>query len=110
MSGAIKKDDKKVRLELLSATWLVGVGRVLTFGARKYAAHNWRQGLHQSRVLGAALRHVVAFLGGEDRDADTGLSHLYHASCELMFAAELLETHPELDDRWKFKPKKKRRK
>jgi len=96
-----KQDQDKVRLELLSATWLMGVGRVLTFGAQKYAAHNWRQGLHQSRLLGAALRHLVAFMGGQDRDPETGMSHLYHASCCLMFASELLETHPELDDRWK---------
>lgn len=101
MSGAIKNDTEKVQLELLSATWLMGVGRVLTFGAKKYASHNWRKGLHQSRLLGAALRHIVAYLGGQDRDEETDLSHLYHASCCLMFASELLETHPELDDRYR---------
>lgn len=84
----------------------MGVGAVLTFGAKKYASHNWRKGLHQSRLLGAALRHVVAYLGGEDRDPESHLSHLYHASCCLMFASELLETHPELDDRWKPEVKK----
>lgn len=100
-----KNDQEKIQLELLSPQWLFGVGSVLTFGAKKYAAHNWRQGLKQSRLLGAALRHVVAFLGGEDRDQESGLSHLYHASCCLMFASELLETHPHLDDRWKGDPK-----
>lgn len=97
----IKHDGEKVRLELLSSTWLFGVGRVLTFGAKKYAAHNWRKGLELSRLLGAALRHILLFLGGEDLDPETGLSHLYHASCCVMFASELHETRPDLDDRYR---------
>lgn len=99
--GGIKHDDGKIQLELLSSRWLFGVGSVLTFGARKYAAHNWRKGIAISRLLGAALRHTVAFLGGEDKDPETGISHLYHASCCLMFAAETMETKPHLDDRYK---------
>lgn len=98
----MKHDSEKVQLELLSSWWLFGVGKVLTFGARKYAAHNWRKGIQRSRLLGACLRHVLAYLGGEDNDPETGLCHLYHASCCLMFAAELHETRPDLDDRWKI--------
>jgi Domain of unknown function (DUF5664) len=97
----IKHDQEKTRMELLSPCWLEGVSSVLTFGAKKYAAHNWRKGIAQSRLLGAALRHIVSYLGGEDLDPETSLSHLYHASCCLMFASELKETHPELDDRYK---------
>lgn len=100
-TGGVKHDQAKPQLELLSSIWLVGVAQVLTFGARKYAAHNWRKGIALSRLLGACLRHVMAFLGGEDRDPETGLSHLYHASCCLMFASELHETRPDLDDRYK---------
>lgn len=101
LKGAVKYDGGKIQLELLSPSWINGVGRVLTFGAKKYAAHNWRQGLARSRLLGAALRHVFAYLDGEDLDQESGLPHLHHASCCLMFASELHETHPKLDDRWK---------
>lgn len=97
----IKHDQEKVQLELFSARWLIGVGQVLTFGAKKYHAHNWRHGIQRSRLIGAALRHVVAYLGGEDFDPETGLLHLHHASCCLMFASELHFTRPDLDDRWK---------
>ena len=100
MSEGIKHDAEKVRLDLLSPLWLTGVGQVLTFGARKYAAHNWRKGIERSRLLGACLRHVLAYLNGEDNDPETGLSHLFHASCCLMFASELHETRPDLDDRY----------
>lgn len=99
-----KNDQKKPQMELLSPLWLVGVARVLTFGARKYSAHNWRQGLAASRCLGAALRHIAADLSGEDLDPETGLPHLHHASCELMFASELRVTRPDLDDRYKGAP------
>jgi len=108
--GGIKHDGEKVRLDLLSTRWIIGTGLVLTFGARKYAAHNWRQGIHLSRLLGACLRHVFAFLGGEDKDPETGLCHLYHASCCIMFASELFETRPDLDDRYKEPKKFKKRK
>lgn len=99
--GGTKYDTGKARLELLSPLWLTGVARVLTFGAKKYDDHNWRKGFKQSRVLGAALRHIIAYIGGEDLDPETGLSHLYHASCCLMFASELRVTRPDLDDRYK---------
>jgi hypothetical protein len=101
MSEGIKHDSEKVRMDLLSAIWIVGVSNVLTFGAKKYDAHNWRKGLQRSRLLGAALRHIFSYLSGEDNDPETGLLHLYHASCCLMFASELHFTRPDLDDRHK---------
>jgi len=97
----VKDDSEKNRLDLLSSRWIEGVGHVLTFGAKKYEAHNWRKGIKFSRLLGACFRHLFAFLRGEDKDPETGLSHLLHASCCLMFLFELSETKPELDDRYK---------
>ena len=105
-----KYDQKKVRLDLLSSKWLMGVGKVLTFGAEKYAAHNWREGISASRLIAAFQRHMLAFNDGEDLDPETGLSHIYHASCCVMFLAELMETMPEqIDDRYKT-PKQKGKK
>lgn len=100
-ADAVKADADKERMDLFSSIWLFGVGQVLTYGAKKYAAHNWRKGLARSRLLAACLRHVVAYLGGEDCDPETGFSHLDHASCCLMFARELHETRPDTDDRYK---------
>lgn len=97
----VKHDQSKEPLSLLSRVWLLGVSRVMAFGAKKYAAHNWRGGIERSRLVSAALRHILAYNEGEDTDPETGLSHLDHASCCLMFARETHETHPELDDRWK---------
>lgn len=97
----LKLDGDKPDMSLLSSIWVNGVSRVMTFGKKKYAAHNWRQGIAISRLMAAALRHIFAFIGGEDRDPETGELHLYHASCCLMFAAETLEMRKEYDDRWR---------
>lgn len=61
------------------------LARVLAFGAKKYAPDNWRKGIPRVRVLAAALRHVSAAEEGEWLDEETGLPHLAHALCELMF-------------------------
>ena len=100
-SVAIKNDDSKVRLELLSPIAMTEIARVLTFGAKKYSEHNWRNGFKWSRLLGAAMRHLLAFIGGENKDPETGLSHLAHAGCCIMFLLEHETTHKDLDDRYK---------
>jgi hypothetical protein len=102
--GGTKHDNGKSRLDLLSSVWIFGVGEVLRYGAAKYAEQNWRKGIAYSRLAGAALRHVFAWLGGENDDPETGLSHLLHASCSLMFLYETSQTRPDLDDRWKNEP------
>lgn len=96
-----KFDQDKVRMELLSTEALRQIAAVMTFGAKKYDSHNWRKGIAWSRVLGALLRHTTSFLNGEDRDPETGLSHIAHAGCCVMFLLEYERTHPELDDRYK---------
>lgn len=97
----IKHDQDKPDMSLLSSIALVEVSKVMTFGKKKYSAHNWRGGFAWSRPLAAAMRHLVAFIGGEDVDPETGLSHLAHAICCLMFVLEFTFTHKSLDDRYK---------
>ena len=97
----LKFDDGKLPLHLLSTEAMNQTAAVLQFGAEKYAAHNWRKGFVWSRPLAAALRHITAFNAGEDKDPESGLSHLAHAACCIMFLLEFEKTHKELDDRYK---------
>lgn len=96
---AMKYDGEKVRLDLLPVEPIIDIGKVLTYGARKYTAENWRKGLAWSRCYGATLRHLLAWHKGETNDPETGLHHLAHAACEILFLLEFSRTHPELDDR-----------
>lgn len=77
------------------------VSKVLTFGKDKYGAHNWRNGLHWSRISSAMLRHIFAWLGGEDRDPESGLNHLAHAACGTLMLLEYVITKSGEDDRYK---------
>lgn len=99
--GGTKHDDGKPMLDLLSTEWMEGVGRVLTFGAKKYAPSNWRKGIAYSRLIAACMRHLFAFIRGEELDPESGEGHLYHASCCLMFLSEMARTRKDLDDRYK---------
>lgn len=77
------------------------VAQVLGFGAAKYERHNWRKGIHWSRVLDAAFRHLRAFNEGEDIDPESGQPHLAHAACCVLFLLEYSYSRPEFDDRYK---------
>lgn len=98
---AIKKDAGKVRMDLLSEVAIEGLARVLTFGAEKYAEDNWRKGLAWRRCIGAALRHITEFMKGNDLDDESGLPHIDHALCCLMFLSEYQKHGTGTDDRWK---------
>lgn len=80
-----KDDQAKPRTDLLPAGALLEVAKVLGSGADRYGADNWRKGMAWRRLIGALLRHVLAFSRGEDRDPDTGLPHLAHATCCALF-------------------------
>jgi hypothetical protein len=99
--SAMKFDGDKLPVNLLSTEALNQTAAVLKFGADKYHAHNWRDGFAWSRPLAAAMRHIMAYNDGEDKDPESGLSHLAHAACCIMFLLEFEKTHPELDDRYK---------
>lgn len=61
------------------------LARVLTFGARKYKANNWKKCEDTGRYLAAAHRHLRAKIAGEDYDPETGFDHLDHVITNLMF-------------------------
>lgn len=103
MSNEAKKFDssyiEKPPMHLLDKEALFETARVLGFGAfaKKqpdgtlgYGGDNWRGGgeytLGSKRTLAAAVRHIYQYLDGEVIDDDSGLHHLGHALCEVMFA------------------------
>jgi hypothetical protein len=98
--AGLKYDGGKLPWELLPEDALEQVVRVLQFGAQKYAPRNWEKGIAYTRVYGAIRRHLVAWLKGEELDPETGISHLAHAACEILFALTF-ETRgmKECDDR-----------
>ena len=89
--NASRKDDAgKGRPSLLPWDALNYVVGVLEFGARKYAPDAWR-GVPdgERRYLDAAMRHLVSHLLGEKTDDESGLPHLAHCACSVLFALAL---------------------
>jgi len=79
-----------------------GVAKVFEYGADKYAPHNWKNGMPFTEVADSALRHLTAFLAGEDNDPEFGLPHTDHALWNLMALAEYHRTHSQFDNRPKI--------
>jgi hypothetical protein len=86
---AVKADNGKPDWSLVPFEALEGMVRVLEFGANKYSRNNWMTGggFSYRRVLTACMRHLFSYLGGEDKDPESGLSHIHHAQCNLLFLA-----------------------
>lgn len=97
----LKADDGKIPFELLPYDALTEVAKVLQFGAVKYAARNWERGMSWSRLFGSLMRHMTSFWRGEEKDPETGLPHLAHAACCVLFllSYQLRNGHAQFDDR-----------
>lgn len=97
---AFNDDSEKLRMHLLPVDPILDIVRVLEFGAKKYTAEAWRAGVAWTRVLDAAERHIVKFKRGDDIDTESGLNHLAHAACNLLFLLEYTRTSARLDNRY----------
>ncbi len=96
-----KFDQDKNPLELLPTEALKEIGLVLKYGVEKYDRWNWKKGMRWSRLAGAALRHLYAWLEREEQDPETGLSHLAHLGCCVLFLLTYEKLGLGTDDRWK---------
>lgn len=86
----MKFDGSKPLYNLLPANAIEEMAKVLTFGAQKYSADNWRYVENAlERYRAALLRHTFAIQSGELYDQETGLLHSAHAMCCASFIVEL---------------------
>jgi hypothetical protein len=104
--SARKDDAGKPPISLIPRSAILATARVMASGAKKYGRQNWRSngGLDWSRVIDAAMRHMLAFADGEDYDNGEGGSgelHLANAICCLAFLIEYHEKGLGTDDRFR---------
>jgi hypothetical protein len=103
---ATKADAGKLDWSMLPIDSLEEIMKVLEFGKTKYSAWNWSsgEGFKYTRVFNALVRHLFAWVRGEDKDPETGLSHIAHAGCNVLFLLHFIlhkERYPNNDDRQK---------
>lgn len=59
---------------------------VLEFGSKKYARDNWRKGYaNKYSAADSLLRHLQKLIIGETHDKESGLHHIGHLMCNVMF-------------------------
>lgn len=70
----------KPPLGLIPGTAMVAVAEAMRCGMEKYGPANWRdKPVTTSTYTSAALRHLFAWIDGEDVDPESGATHLAHA-------------------------------
>lgn len=96
-----EKGRKLAAFSLLPYDALWAVAEHFGVGAKKYAARNWEKGYPHSWTVDALMRHLTAYLEGEDRDPETGSLHVtavaWHALVLVAFTLRKVGT----DDRRK---------
>ena len=92
-----KADKGKIQPTLVSPDLVKAVAEVRMFGTEKYHdPNNWKE-VEPQRYLDALYRHLLAYIGGEECDLESGLSHLAHMGCNISF---LLDRGYK--EKWKF--------
>jgi len=82
----LKYDQEKLRWDLLPIEVIEEVVKVLTMGAKKYKDNNWQLVENgNERYYAAAMRHITEWRKGNKIDEESGLNHLSHAMCNLVF-------------------------
>lgn len=89
MGDFLKFDSNKPRMALVPASLGIEVGKVVTYGAKKYKVNNWRKVKSQEPYINALERHLAAYKNGETHDPESGLSHMSHIACNAAFLLEL---------------------
>lgn len=78
---------------------LKGFAQVCQYGGQKYDRGNYLKGAPLSQYMDCALRHLVAWNNGEEKDPESECDHLAHFVWNALCLYEMAKTQPERDDR-----------
>jgi len=99
---AVKHDAGKPRLGLFPTQAILAGGRALTYGVDKYEDFNYKKGkgLDWNQYYDALLRHLFAWIGGEENDKESGLRHTDHVMACCAMLADAVESNIGKDNRF----------
>jgi hypothetical protein len=100
MENGSRLNQGKKRWSLVDFKALEPMVQVLEFGAKKYDDHNWKKGLSYNEMCESAMRHLTAFMAGEDVDPESGELHIGHLLCNAMFISWMQQNRTDKDDRF----------
>lgn len=78
-----KITDGKLRFDLIPWGAMEEVTKAFENGEKKYGTNNWAQGegISWMKYFAAAIRHLIAWVQGKDKDEHSGINHLAHVCC-----------------------------
>lgn len=94
-------NDGKLQWSMVDFKSLEDMVRVMEFGAKKYGRNNWKKGLKTTEIVDSMLRHIYAYLDGEDVDPESGINHTGHIMCNAMFLSHMHLFRKDMDTRGK---------
>jgi len=106
METGTRYNTGKIQWSLVDFDSLEPMVKVLEFGAKKYDAHNWKKGLKTDQICESLIRHLTAYLRGENNDTESGLPHVGHILCNAMFLSYMHTYKPDFDTRYQDKNKR----
>lgn len=69
--------DKKVKVQYIPPMAIIALGEALGEGGVKYGPFNWRDmPVEALTYVGGMLRHILAYVDGENIDPESGKHHL----------------------------------
>lgn len=82
---ALRYNEGKLDWTLLDFPSLVPMVEGMTYGARKYERLNWQKPCDDPKQhLQSAMRHLLAIIGGEEIDPESGVRHSGLIGCNMM--------------------------
>jgi hypothetical protein len=102
--GGKKDKAGKLRWDLLPFTGLREAVKVFTYGAEKYGAGNWKNGLLYSDCVAALMRHLDKWRAGEKNDLENNAHHLGSVIfwCLVLIVFDNNARYKFYDDRGKY--------
>ena len=86
MSEGRKKDQDKLRFDLILPEFEEAMASVLTHGAKEYGANNWQKVADaKARYTGALQRHLNQYRKGYMYDLDSDCNNLAQIAVNAMF-------------------------
>lgn len=91
-SGA-QREKLHTRYDLVPIEGIEAYSRVAEYGAKKYASWNWSAGLPRMQIAASLIRHLWAYMRGQDNDDGPGGSGLPHTDHIVWNAVALAHHH-----------------
>ena len=101
-TGIPRKNEGKLRVDLVPPALIEGAARALDHGSAKYRdgdEFNFISAYTYRTVYASLMRHLLSWYSGESLDAESNLSHLDHAASNLSMLLHYEKTGSSQDDR-----------